>query len=333
MGDFNDRLKNMEDNWEHAKELGFGTFPDGRYKFQLQSAEITESMSSGKLQIHREHLCLEGEMAGEVLHDYLQLETEWGPRFTMQWIEQMGREIPESSAGLEEVVAEIAEAAPIYDGIVKTKGGFTNLRITKLLEGKAEPVAEAGGEETSECEDFGNYEEGNEICAECADAEECKAAGGGEEVVEEETGGDEETDANSEEEHDCADFGTYDPDDSGCQECGDAEACKAATEGSGEEEGADELDELVAFCQAQEIEVTDDDDAESLTAKIKEYSWDKKQLLEDEIEMLERIGASFEEPKPAPKKSGKGKSGKSSGKGKSGKGKSKGKGKKGGKKK
>lgn len=311
MGEHEDRLKTMDENWQTQKEEGFGVFPDGKYKFQLQAAEIVESMSSNRLQIHREHLCLEGEQAGNVLHDYLQLETEWGPKFTMQWIEQMGREIPDNASGLEEVVAEIAEAAPIYEGNVKSKDGFTNIRITKLIQGQAE-LEGADGSGEHDCQDFGNYEEGHETCSKCGDAEACKAAtGGGETESDDQETGSEETGAS--EEHACADFGQYDAEDTGCQGCDDSAACKAASEGGEEEEKNEALDELVAFCQAQDIAVTDDDDVDSLTTKVKEYSWDKKQLIVDEGEMLERIGATFEEPTLPPKKTGKaGKSGKSS---------------------
>lgn len=267
--EFEGRLGKMQDNWATSREEGFGGFPDGLFKFQLQNAEIVESMSSEKLQVHREHLCLEGEEAGNVLHDYLQLETEWGPRFTMQWIEQMGREIPDDMTDLEEVVAEIAEAAPIYMGRVKNKDGFSNLRITRLLQGEAEKeeveAEEAEPEEDNHPECFGEYEEGHKTCKACEDKKTCKKKTVGDEDAGDEDAGDEE-------------------------DAGD------------DDEGEGTLDELVAFCQAQEIDVDDDDTEESLTEKIKGFNWDRKELLEEEITMLENIDADFTEEKPKPKK-------------------------------
>jgi hypothetical protein len=144
------KLKQFQDNWETSMEEGFGKFPKGTWKFQLQNAEIVESQSSGRLQIHREHLCIDGEPAGNVLHDYLQLQTEKGPRFVMQWVEQMGHEVPERMEDLEEVVEAIAEAAPIYMALVKHSGDFVNLSVTQLLAGESEKAEDEDEDEDEE---------------------------------------------------------------------------------------------------------------------------------------------------------------------------------------
>ena len=148
------RLGMMQDNWEVAKDKGPQEFPNGTFKFQLQNAEVVESQNTNKLQIHLEHLCLEGEPRGKVLHSYLQLEGEWGPVFVQQWISKMGREVPDSMSDVEEVVAEINEAAPIYMGRVKTTDdGFTNVTITRLVAGEAEKADEDGEPATEEEDD------------------------------------------------------------------------------------------------------------------------------------------------------------------------------------
>jgi len=77
-----------------------------------------------------------------------------------------------------------------------------------------------------------------------------------------------------------------------------------------ESEDDDELGELIAFAQSQDLEVDDDDDVDSVTEKILEYEWDKKELTDDEIALLESIDAKFvkeKKAKPKPKKKGKAK--------------------------
>lgn len=155
MSEFAKRLAKMKEMWDGNKQAPRGfqqNVPDGRYTFRLQSAELRES-ASGNLIVSREHLVLDGEAAGEVFRDNLQVEHEVGQRITMQWIEQMGFEIPDNPSELEEVVSAIAEAAPSYLGTIKTttskKDGndYTNLRILRLLDSEGEEQEE---EETVE---------------------------------------------------------------------------------------------------------------------------------------------------------------------------------------
>lgn len=137
-GEFANRLAAMNTSWSERGKSG-ASVPPGIYTMQLQNAELGESQSSNKLQIHREHLILEGEFQGQVLHDYLQLETEMGPRFVSRWIEMMGFTPPDDPQQLEDVVAAIANAAPTYQAQVKVSGDFTNVNIRKLL--SAAPVS------------------------------------------------------------------------------------------------------------------------------------------------------------------------------------------------
>lgn len=380
---FKKKLSSMAENWDLAKEAGpgFSKFPDGTYKFQLQNAEIVESQSSGKLQVHREHLCIEGEQAGDALHDWLNLEHEVGLQIAMTWIEQMGHEIPDKPEQLEEVIANIAECAPIYTGRVKnTDDGFTNLRVTKLLEGEAEPIAEEAEEDEGEeapsysLEEFGELEaeEVYEI-AEAYEIEGVKLSGkltskkraaiiaalDEEGYFEEETEEDDEPEDSEESEEteeveeaelavgvrvaknfdgemyegeivaipedgmyevefDDGDEGTFpaeeleladsveDEGEEDDEPSDEVEGEEDEGEEDGDEEGdGDEVseDELISFCQSQDIEVSDDDDIDELIDKITGFAWDKGELLDEEVELLESIGATFEKPKP--KKTGK----------------------------
>ena len=136
MTEFEDRLKQMQETWDGiASGEGMpGQVPEGIYRMQLQSAELKVSESSDKLMIHRENYILDGEHAGQVVHDYLHLETERGPFFVGLWIEQMGFEIPENAGDIEATVEAIAQTAPIYTGQVKINNGFPNVRVKNVEE-------------------------------------------------------------------------------------------------------------------------------------------------------------------------------------------------------
>jgi hypothetical protein len=133
---FTERLGDMQANWKEQMDAPFedNRIPPGQYKMQLQAAELTESMSSGNLQIHREHVVMDGEQTGRVAHDYMQLQTDLGPRFIAQWITQMGFQPPDDIRDLPDVIAQIADAAPIVTVRVKHSGDFQNLYIQKLVE-------------------------------------------------------------------------------------------------------------------------------------------------------------------------------------------------------
>ena len=307
MGNFKKRLAKSQENWEAAKDRGRSEWEDGLYKFQVQNAEVVESQSSNRLQVHVEHLCLEGDMGGETYQQYLQLESEWGPTFVMQMVERLGHEAPENFEDIEEVIDAIAEAAPVYMAKIATnQKGYQNLNVTRLLEAEGEKPA---------VDDDAAEEEEDEDAAEEEEAEE-------EEEEEEEEEDDDDDEEDEEEEEDEDEDEDEDEEDE-------------------EEEEDPGLAELTALAQTLEVSVTDKDTVKSLTKKICGYEYDRSELMEDEIELLEKLGAKLTEPTPkkaAPKKKGKGKpatkkgSGKGKGKGKGkAKGKAKGKGKKKGK--
>jgi len=161
---FAERLAELQGSWESAEE-GWDQIPPGQYTMRLQSAAVEESASSGNMQIHCEHLIVEGDHAGEVVHDYLQVETPLGPRFIKIWIDVMGFEVPEDLTELEEVVAAISDAAPTYIAKVTEKDGFTNVRVQRLVDEGEEPDEPAAGEEDN---DSGEADQGE---AEGEDAE------------------------------------------------------------------------------------------------------------------------------------------------------------------
>jgi hypothetical protein len=347
--EFATRLASMQDNWEEGRDGAFGKWDDGKYKMQLQDCQIEESKNSGRLQIHAEHFCMEGEQAGEVYHQYLQLETEWGPTFVAQFIEALGQEVPDNFEDMPETVAALAEAAPIYMVKLETKKEFQNLQITKLLEAEAE--VEGGDEEEPDEEDYEDAEDEEE-----------------EDDADEEEDADEDDEEEDEEDADEEDVDHAEDEDAlytqeeilgmKAQEIRDlvseheldvelgskitkavktdvfdalveAELAEAEEDDDAEEEDEDEdaeaderLEELTAFCQGQDIEVDDDDDSDALIEKINEYDWEEDKLMEHETKLLKDIGADVvpsKKKKAAKKKGG----GKKTGKKKTGKKKGK----------
>ena len=141
---YSNRLAAMQKEWGSREEPS--KVEDGEYLMRLQSAELTESQSSGKLMIKRVHVIQDGEFRGETITDYMQLETEKGPFFVAKWIEQMGEEIPAQAQELANVVAKISRAKPAYTAEIKTSKDFKNVRIKELvtIEGEAaEPEEDA----------------------------------------------------------------------------------------------------------------------------------------------------------------------------------------------
>jgi hypothetical protein len=149
---FTNRLAAMNKEWQRREEPSKVT--DGEYLMRLQSADLQESQSSGKLQIKRVHVIQDGEFRGETITDYMQLETEKGPFFVAKWIEQMGEEVPAQAQDLANIVAKISRAKPAYTAEIKSSKDFKNVRIKELVtiegEAEAEPAAEEPAEESAE---------------------------------------------------------------------------------------------------------------------------------------------------------------------------------------
>ncbi len=267
---FKNRLNAMQKTWDTNRDPQ-PSIPAGRYTMQLQNAELSEN-SNGKLQIHTENLVIDGEYSGEVAHDFLQLENEIGMQFTARWIEAMGYDVPDDMSEIEEIVASIAEAAPTFQGKVKVSKGFTNVQVLEILDpGEApEPGEDVKGKKVE-------VDEGDEVAFEDEDG---NALTGTVTKVDDDGNVDVDVDGEVYE----VEAGDYEP-----------------SEKKEDESGDDELGELIAFAQSQDIDVDDDDDVDSVTEKISEFEWDKKELTEEEVALLESIGAKFTKAKPKAK--------------------------------
>lgn len=293
MGEFKNRLSKMSGNWDSGSNTEMNeSFIDGIYKFQLQNAEVVESEASGDLMVHVEHYCNEGELAGEVFHQYFNLEKPsekdgeyWGRTFCCQWIEKMGYVIPDSPDQIEETVAEIAEKAPVYTAKIKeNKEGYKQFEVKRLLDEEGVEIPTSGDSSGGSSGDDG-FNVGDRVLVDF----DGKDFGG------EVTDVDEDNDVY-----------TVTFDDGDVNEINGADLK--------EEEGGSEpvepepvdafMNELIDFCQSQDIKVNDDDDEESLKGKINEFEWETVKLMENEIELLRGIDADIVEPekKPAAKK-------------------------------
>lgn len=154
--------QNAQDMWDVGRKSTGGKVPEGEYACQLQSAEMKESQN-GNMMIRRAHLILDGEFEGVVIRDNIVLSTEVGMSIAAEWIERMGFEVPEDLEEIEDVIAEIVEAAPEYTAQVKHSGDFVNVACYEAEASEAGDGAEEEDEEPDvedeEAEDEAEEEE------------------------------------------------------------------------------------------------------------------------------------------------------------------------------
>lgn len=282
----------MEEAWEAGKKAAPGV-PDGIYEMQLQGCELRES-SSGKMMIAREHIITEGACTGEVVRDYLVLETEYGPRQVAEFFKLMGYD--DVAAGdVEDTVAAIATAAPRYQAQVK-KGkdsDMRNVRIRAVFDGggngAAAPKAKAPVKSVVKPAKAPSIPKGTNVTFSDESGTEFSATvkGGGSTpgslLVEAADG-------------ECYEVAASDVTVVELE----AEAAPIREE---DEEAADNEQRaaLIAFCQANEIEVTEDDTVEQCTEKLNAYEFEREELTDDEYKLLKGIGSTINEPKEKPK--------------------------------
>lgn len=291
MAEFAKKLKRMQENWETTKEKGYGDLPDGTFTFQVQDAKLTES-EAGNLMIRVENLVIDGEQEGEVLNQFYSIETDFGLKQGMMWIEKMGRTVPEDAEEVEEIVAEIASAAPIFTARVRTnKSGFTNMVVQRLVEGETEGAPEPekpkkggkkGGKKEKDADPKVKFVEDDRVTVE----------------IENETYAGKVTGYNKkgevEVEFDDGDTGAYDEEDV-IPEKKKKGGKKGGTKKGGKKKKDEvDLDELKTLAQAMGVEVGDEDDLDAVKTAINEYSWKKDQFEKEEIVMLTAIGADWD---------------------------------------
>lgn len=144
------KLKAAKKAYSAAKERavaesGFSEIEDGRYIAQCVGAEVTESQSSGRLQINWTWRICEGEFQNEQTMDFDGLETEDNLMWTCRKLARFGYDAPDDIEDIVAIVEEIAEDQPFGRIRLKTKGDFQNLFLDKTL-AEYDPPDDYGGE-------------------------------------------------------------------------------------------------------------------------------------------------------------------------------------------
>jgi hypothetical protein len=137
---------------QEAKASGFASFDDGIYMVCLTQAEISESMSSGRLQVNRAWTIAEGDQEGENIRDYPGIDNEQQLTFFNRDLIRLGYEPPASAEELEELLEQMIKDRPLVRIRLVTKNSngidYQNIQILKVLE----PVT--AGEEDEEEEEL-----------------------------------------------------------------------------------------------------------------------------------------------------------------------------------
>lgn len=311
MGNFKNRLTSMGDAWTTGKDGG-GGIPDGQYILQLESATLKESAQQ-KLMIVRKHIVLEGDSAGDSITDFLCLETEFGPRQVAQWIEKMGYEVPQDVADIEEIVAAIANEQPTVNAKVKRSGDsdLRNVTVTELISTSAETPAPVAAKPAPAPAKPAAKPAATPATAKKAAAP-VKAAEPASEVP---IGA--IVKINDEGKEIIGTIIRLSDDGNPIVESNDAakdqyevnlnELEYVTDEASAPEAEAAPLQDtsvLLAFCAANGIEANEEELAQVLEDRLKEYQWTAAELTPEEVALLESIeGITLIKPapKPAPK--------------------------------
>lgn len=130
---------------QRAGEFGQG-LPVGTYIGKLQSITAGRGKTSGRLQVHREIMILEGEHANEVSHDWMGLEHPVAISIFTRYIEAHGFAMPSIldekasteqadfvySQDLNDTLQAIQDGAPTYRIRIKQSGDFRNVDILTI---------------------------------------------------------------------------------------------------------------------------------------------------------------------------------------------------------
>lgn len=118
------KVKDWEGVKKQADEQG-GTVPDGRYRAKVDTAELTESQSSGREQINLfSEITEEGDYAGQKIGIFLGLDEEKSLPWTIAALRRTGYKIEEPE-DVVDVVKSLNDDQP--EIIIRVKNGFGNL--------------------------------------------------------------------------------------------------------------------------------------------------------------------------------------------------------------
>lgn len=165
------KLKRFDKTFKTAKkrahEEGFGgaELPDGKYKARLESCELSESQSSGRMQVCFAFVVTAGEQKGEKVRKYQAVETEDDQVWLARDLKRFGIEAPESAQDLIDTVKLLDESKPELVISLKTKdsGQFCYIdKVTSEIEGGDEDEEESEDDEEMEDSDEESKDETEE---------------------------------------------------------------------------------------------------------------------------------------------------------------------------
>jgi len=142
---------------------GFTDIPDGRYLARLMKTEVTESKSSGRLQVAWSYKVVEGDFENEMKISFDGIETAQNLAFLARAMKRFGfTSLPDD---LDEVIAlleELSKRKPLCRITLKTRGEFQNVYVDKVFDPDDESEALADAEATEDEESEEEEEESEE---------------------------------------------------------------------------------------------------------------------------------------------------------------------------
>ena len=257
------------------------------------------------------------------------LENEFGPKQVCQWLGKLGYEMPADAADLEDLLAAVTTSSPIVMAQVK-KAKDSDLRNVTVLEviasngaaqeapAAAAAVAAPAPAKPAPVASPKPTPKSTPVVKKPAEAASLDLAEGmmvifsdgstnytGKIVAVESDAYNVEVgeDVYAVPKNECAPAAAVEKAEE------EAEAAEAAEETAEAAEAADEQQPiLLAFCQAHDIECTEDSTSEALKESILKYEFKEEELVEDEVKLLKEIGgtivrkpAAKATPKTAPK--------------------------------
>lgn len=310
--DYRERLESMRETWDENSHRGGVGVPDGVYNCRLQNIKVDESQSE-KLMVHAEYLIYEGEQASQVIHQFISLETEWGPSRVRQTLERLDWTFPDDPVELEETLASVADAAPACRVRVSTKttnvGEFTNVAVMRRLEdGDLPPEPEVPTEENKpavtaakpKVQTAPSTAAAKKAAAAVAAPPASTGPAPGQQVQWEyknEIHQGEVTKVMGDK------LWVKDTSDGRTKVVAVAEAVEVEQEApatEGQEAASDIRNALETFCLTYQLDFDDQNTDQELIALVVDHEpWPREELIEEEIALLEKIGAPFAGAAPA----------------------------------
>lgn len=160
------KLNKLDSTWKKTKDEhgdstgGFETVPSGNYVIGKLHAELEEDQN-GCLRVARSQTILEGDHAGFVVKDRMNIDPSIAPRgqeFLLKWLNLLGYQVDSLSEDLEETIEAInANQDATFSSTIKEKDGWNNVYYNKVLEeggASAETEDNNGEVETGEMPDL-----------------------------------------------------------------------------------------------------------------------------------------------------------------------------------